>query len=95
MWIFFCSATAEQFLTEASVSMPSVQYSFKLRCFKIYLNDVRKNSLSSIYFFPLKCNLTVCQAHSVPSAHHVVGKDGQQEFQFIRVDVDVGLDCVP
>ena len=27
-------------------------------------------------------------------AHHVVGKYGQQQFQFIRVDVDVGLDCV-
>lgn len=35
------------------------------------------------------------QAHFVPSAHHVVGEDGQQQFQFIRVDVDVGLDCVP
>jgi len=30
----------------------------------------------------------------VPSAHHVVGEDGQQQFQFIRVDVDVGLDCI-
>lgn len=47
----------------------------------LYLNDITENALNSIY--------------SAPSAHHVVGEDGQQQFQFIRVDVDVGLDRVP
>lgn len=32
--------------------------------------------------------------HPVPLAHHVVGEDGQQQFQFIWVDVDIGLDRI-
>lgn len=28
-------------------------------------------------------------------SHHVIGEDGQQQLEFIRLDVNVGLDRVP
>lgn len=43
----------------------------------------------------LRCNLLLYQTESVSSAHHVVGVDRQQQFEFVRVDVEVGLDRVP
>lgn len=47
------------------------------------------------HVFPLEMHAhNLYQAHSAPSAHHVIGEDGQQQFQFARVDVDVGLDRV-
>ena len=80
LW-FFWSATAEHVLTEVFNFHSSIA--------------VSKYIWMTFISFLLKCNLSVYQANSVPSAHHVVGKDRQQQFQFIRMDVDVGLDCVP
>lgn len=51
--------------------------------------------LWSAFTLSLKQPHILYQAHCVLSAYHVVGQDGQQQFQFIRLDVDVGLDGVP
>lgn len=48
-----------------------------------------------LYFHQLLQLSKRCDRQVPPqSAHHVVGEDGQQQLQFIRVDVDVGLDCI-
>lgn len=58
---------------------------FEFHCFQ----NISENNPAEVQTHSLH------QAPFVPSAHHVVGEDGQQQLQFIRVDVDVGLDCVP
>lgn len=85
--LYICSQ-----MNRSHVQLLQGSFHFSFHC----LNDVRENALSSICFPPCKM-----QPHSLPgtfyslSAHHVVGKDRQQQLKFIRVDVDVGLDCVP
>lgn len=65
---------------------------------KTHLNHIKENALQQHLSFapaPKRHLALLYQAQSVSSAHHVVGVDGQQQFEFVGVDVDVSLDRVP
>lgn len=64
--------------------------SYNCRCY-----GIEGNVSKCIYSTMSLSDFTLLPRHTVSSTYHVVGKNGQQQFQLIRLDVDVGLDSVP